>query len=145
MSVPKAGWKGAAYLGAQKIGAATAWSYDGENMEMIEVPEFESEDVLSIPGQIKGGNVTISGSCLIGDAGQVLLETKFADKSQITDLKLYISKVDNTYYTPDPAILMGDVPSHAIVSAVRAIGNDPSGVATFSATLKINGRLKRVP
>lgn len=143
----KAGYKGAAYIGAQKIGGATTWAYDGETRNMQDVDEFEDEDVLAIPLQIVGGNVTLSGNCLIADAGQVLLETKFADKSEITDLKLYTSKTDNQYFTPDPAITMGvdNTPSHAVVTAVRAVGDDKSGVATFSVTLKINGRLKRVP
>lgn len=147
MASPKAGWKGAVYIGAQKIGGSTTWAYDGETRNMQDIDEFEDEDINSLPLQIVGGNVTISGNCLIADTGQVLLETKFADKSEITDLKLYTSKTDNQYLTPDPAITMGvdSTASHAIVTAVRAVGDDKSGVATFSVTLKINGRLKRVP
>lgn len=144
MTAPKAGYKGAVYIGAQKVGGSTNWSYSGETRNMQDVDEFEEEDILSMPLQITGGEITIAGNCLMGDAGQVLLETKFADKSEITDLKLYISKADNTYYTPDPAIFMGTTPSHCIVTSVRAVGDDKSGVGSFSATLKVNGRLKRV-
>lgn len=144
MSAPKAGYKGAVYVGAQKIGGSTNWTYDGETRNMQDIDEFEDEDVNSLPLQITGGNVVITGNLKMGDAGQVLLETNFASGVSITDLKLYVSKTDNTYFTPDSAILMNSVPSHAIVTAVRAVGDEKSGIGTFSATLKINGRLKRV-
>ncbi len=146
MTAPKAGYKGGVYIGAQKIGGSTTWAYDGETRQMQAIDEFEDEHIMALPMQIIGGNVTISGNLKMGDAGQVLLETRLADGAQITDLKLYVDKAANKYYTPDPAVLMtGDnVPSHAIVITAKAIGDDKSGIATFSATLTINGALKRV-
>lgn len=146
MAAPKAGYKGDVCIGAQKIGGSTTWSYDGETRQMQPIDEFEDEHIMEIPTQIVGGNVTITGNLKMGDAGQVLLETRLADGAQITDLKLYIDKAANKYYTPDPTVLMtGDnVPSHAIVTTAKAIGDDKSGIGTFSATLKINGALKQV-
>lgn len=146
MGVPKAGYKGAVYLDTTKIGGATTWAYDGETRNMQDVDEFEDQHIMSLPLQIVGGNVTITGNCLMGDAGQVLLESRLADGAQIADLKLYLDKVANTYFTLDPAVTMtaDSIPSHAIVTTAKVIGDDKSGVATFSATLKINGALKRV-
>lgn len=146
MTAPKAGYKGAVYLGTTKIGGSVTWAYDGETRNMQDVDEFEDQHIMSLPLQIVGGSVTITGNCLMDDAGQALLETRLADGAQITDLKLYVDKALNTYFTPDPAITMtaDSIPSHAIVTTARAIGDDKSGVATFSATLKINGALKRV-
>ncbi len=146
MTAPKAGYKGAVYIGAQKIGGSTTWAYDGETRNMQDIDEFEDEHIMALPLQITGGNVTITGNLKMGDAGQVLLETKLADGSQITDLKLYVSKTDNTYFTPDPAVKLtvDDIPSHAIVTAAKAIGDDKSGIGNFSVTLRIMGALKRV-
>lgn len=149
MAAPKAGYKGAVYIGAQKVGGGTTWAYSGETRETQEIDEFEDEHVMAIPLQIKGGDVTISGNLLMGDAGQILLETKLADNTpagRITDLKLYVDKSANTYFTPDPAVLLtvDNIPSHAIVTAAKTWGADKSNVINFSATLKINGALKRV-
>lgn len=146
MTAPKAGYKGAVYIGAQKIGGSTTWSYDGETRNMQDIDEFEDEHIMAIPMQIAGGIVTISGNFLMADAGQVLLETRLADGAQITDLKLYTDKSTNNYFTPDPAVVLtvDDVPSHAIVTTARVIGDEKSGIGTFSATLRICGALKRV-
>jgi len=146
MPAPKAGWKGAVYIGAQKIGGATAWSFDGKSRQMQAIDEFEDEHIMEIPLQIIGGSVTITGQLKMGDAGQVLLESRLSDGAQITDLKLYVDKASNKYYTPDPAILMtvDNVPSHAIVTTAGVGGVDKNGIGTFSATLKINGELKIV-
>lgn len=144
MTAPKAGYKGAVYIGAQKIGGSTVWSYSGETRNMQDIDEFEDEDINSLPLQIMGGEVAISGNLKIGDAGQVALETAFGGKTSLTDLKLYVDKSTTSYFTPDAAVLMNGIPSHCIVTSVRAVGDDKSGIATFSVTLKVNGRLKRV-
>lgn len=146
MPAPKAGYKGAVYIGAQKIGGSTTWAYDGETRNMQDIDEFGDEHIMALPLQIVGGNVTITGNLKMGDAGQVLLETRLADAAQITDLKLYIDKVANTYFTPDPAVTLtvDNIPSHAIVTTAKAIGDDKSGIGNFSVTLRINGALKRV-
>ena len=150
MTAPKAGYKGAVYIGAQKIGGGTTWAYSGETRNMQDIDEFEDEHIMAIPMQISGGEVTITGNLLMGDAGQVLLESKLADGSptgRIEDLKLYVDKAANTYFTPDPAVTLtvDDIPSHAVVTAAKVIGDDKSGVGNFSATLRICGTLKRVP
>jgi len=146
MTAPKAGYKGAVYIGAQKIGGATIWGYDGETRNMQDIDEFEDEHVMALPMQIAGGNVTVTGNLKMGDAGQILLETRLADGAQITDLKLYVDKSLNKYFTPDPAILLtvDNIPSHAIVTQAKAIGDDKSGIGNFSCTLRICGALKRV-
>ena len=146
MTAPKAGYKGAVYIGAQKIGGSTTWAYSGETRNMQDIDEFEDEHIMALPMQIVGGEVTITGNLKMGDAGQILLETRLADAAQITDLKLYVDKASNKYFTPDPAVTLtvDAVPSHAIVTSAKAIGDDKSGIGNFSVTLRICGALKRV-
>ena len=146
MTAPKAGYKGGVYIGAQKIGGSTTWAYSGETRNMQDIDEFEDEHIMALPMQIVGGEVTITGNLKMGDAGQILLETRLADAAQITDLKLYVDKAGNKYFTPDPAVTLtvDAVPSHAIVTSAKTIGDDKSGIGNFSVTLRICGALKRV-
>lgn len=139
---PKAGYKGAIYFGTTKIGGGTTWAYGGNVRNMQAVDEFEEEVVVDLPLQIVGGEVTITGNYLIdNDAGQQLLATKFDSGEQITNLKLYLSKVDNYYLTPKAS---SSPASYATVTNYSAISHDKSGVGTFTATLKISGVLETI-
>jgi len=144
MTAPKAGYKGAVYIGAQKIGGGTSWGYSGETRNMADIDEFGDENIFQEPLQIAGGDVSISGHLKMADVGQILLETRLADAAEITDLKLYIDKTGNKYFTPDPAITSDGIASHCIVTAAKVVGDEKSGIGTFSATLHVNGTLKRV-
>jgi hypothetical protein len=138
MSSPKAGYKGAIYIGAVKIGGATTWSYSGETRNMQDIDEFEDEIVKQLPLQIVGGDITVSGNYLVDtDAGQKLLKTDFDAATEITDIKLYTDKTNAIYMTPKAG-------SHVIVTNVNNVGDDKSGVGTFSATLHVNGELEQV-
>lgn len=137
MGVKKAGYKGKVEVNGTKIGGATSWNYAGDVRAMLPIDEFEDEMIKNIPGQIAGGEITITGSCLIhDDAGQQLLNTLFVAGTEITDIKLYISKVDNIYYKPDPASS-----SYVTVVNNRAVGTEVKGVANFTCTLHVSGVL----
>jgi len=139
---PKAGYKGAVYLGTVKIGGGTTWAYGGNVRNMQAVDEFEEDVIVDLPLQIVGGEVTITGNYLIdNDAGQQLLAEKFDSGAQVTDLKLYLSKVDNYYLTPKATSVP---PSYATVINYSAISHDKSGIGTFTATLKISGVLETI-
>lgn len=144
MTAPIAGYKGDIYIGAQKIGGGTAYSYNGETRNMGDIDSFGSEHVFQLPLQLVGGNVSINGHLKMGDAGQILLESYLKNATPITDLKLYINKAANTYWTPDASVMADGVASHCIITNAKSIGDERSGIATFSATLKVNGELKRV-
>jgi len=133
----KAGYKGAVYLGAVKVGGATTWSYSGETRKMQDIDEFEDSIVKQLPLQIVGGDISISGNYLVdSDAGQKLLKTDFDAATEITDIKLYTDKTNNIYMTPKAG-------SSCVVTTVNNVGNDRSGVGTFSATLHVNGELEQ--
>lgn len=134
----KAGYKGAVYIGAQKIGGSTTWTYTGETRNMQDIDEFEEENVVQLPLQIVGGDITIMGNYLLDiDAGQKLLKTDFDSATKITDIKLYTDKVVGTIFlTPKAG-------SHCIVTNVNNVGDDKSGVGTFSCTLHVNGMLEQ--
>ena len=137
MSTPRAGYKGAVYLGAVKVGGSTTWSYSGESRNMQDIDEFEDSIVKQLPLQIVGGEVSINGNYLVdSDAGQKLLKTRFDAATEVTDIKLYTDKTNNIYLTPKAG-------SHCIVTNVNSVGNDKSGIGTFSATLKVNGELEQ--
>ena len=142
MTAPKAGYKGAVYIGALKVGGSTTWAYSGSVRNMQPTDEFEDEIVADIPLQIVGGEVTITGSYLLdSDAGQQLLKANFKSGVQITDLRLYTSKADAIYLMPDETTIPA---SYATVTNADNVGDDKSGVGTFTATLKISGELKQV-
>jgi len=141
MTVPKAGYKGDVYIGAQKIAAAT-WMHAGGERQMSPVDELGDEIITDVPLQIRGGIITITGHYkLDSDAGQQLLATKFAGGDQITDLKLYTDKDNNIYLTPDDTTTPA---SYATVTNCRNVGDDKSGIGTISITMLMSGVLKQV-
>jgi len=143
MAVPKAGYKGAVYIGSVKVGGATTWGYSGSTRNMHAGDQFEDEIIPFVPLQIEGGEITITGNYLMAsDDGQKLLAARFADAAEITNLLLYISKTDDHYKTPDDSTSPA---SYVTVTNYDNIGDDKSGVGTFTATLKVSGVLKPMP
>ena len=141
MTVPKAGYKGDVYIGAVKIAAAT-WTSTGGERQMQAVDELGDEVITDLPLQIRGGTITITGNYKIDtDVGQKLLATRFAAGTQITDLKLYVDQTGGVYLTPDETTTPA---SFATVTNCRNVGDDKSGIGTFSATLLMSGVLKQV-
>lgn len=138
----KAGYKGAVYIGAVKIGGTTTWNYSGSTRNMQAIDQFQDEVITHLPLQIEGGDITITGNYLMHeDAGQQLLRTNFESGAEITDVKLYTSKADNIYLTSDGASTPS---SYVTVVNYDNVGDDKSGVGTFTCTLKVSGRLKPV-
>ena len=141
MTVPKAGYKAAFYVDDVQVSGLTNWTYPGETVNMLPVDQFEDTDIEEIPGQMVGGVITISGSYLVdSDEGQKLLETYKNARTKVTDIKLYTDK-NATIYLKLCATGLNGGASHAIVTNCNNTGVDSSGVGTFSATLKVNGRL----
>ena len=138
----KAGYKGRVKIGAVVVGGAITWNNSGGTREMLPDDEFGDEIKTHIPGQIEGGEITISGNYLIDeDAGQQLLKTRFDAGTQITDIELYISETDSFYLTPDS----GTTPaSYVTCTNYDAVGNDKSGTGTFTATFKVSGKMTPV-
>ena len=138
----KAGYKGAVYIGAVKIAGSTTWNYSGAVREMLEDTEFLDEHKTHIPGQIDGGEISITGNYLMSeDAGQQLLKTRFDAGTQITDVKLYLSYTDSEYLTPDDTTTPA---SFATITNYDAVGDDKFGVGTFTCTMKVSGKMKPV-
>lgn len=136
---PKAGYKGAIYIGAVKIAGSATWTYSGSVRAMHPTDEFGDEIVTDIPLQITGGEITITGNYLMSqDAGQQLLKTRFDSGDQITDLKLFISEADDIYNTPDNTTTP---PSFVTVTNYDNVSHDKSGVGTFTCTMKVSGKL----
>jgi len=143
MTVPKAGYKGDVYIGATKIAAAT-WTSTGGERQMQAVDELGDEVITDLPLQIRGGTITITGNYKMDtDVGQKLLATRFAAGTQITDLKLYTDQVSGVYLMPDPDFNAGGVASFATVTNCRNVGDDKSGIGTFTATLLLSGVMKQ--
>lgn len=139
---PKAGYKGKVKIGAVTIAGSATWSYSGSVREMLPTDEFGDEIVTEIPGQITGGEVTITGNYLMSqDAGQQLLKTRFDAGTAMTDLYLYISETDSIYMMPDDTTTPA---SYATITNYDNVGHDKSGVGTFTCTVKISGKLKPV-
>jgi len=134
----KAGYKGAVYIGSTKIGGSTTWAYTGETRNMQDIDEFGEEIVKQLPLQIVGGDITITGHYLVhSDAGQKLLKTDFDAATEITDIRLSVDKNNGVWMTPKAG-------SHVIVTNANNIGDDKSGVGSFSATLHVNGELEQI-
>ncbi len=134
----KAGYKGAVYFGATKVSGLATWTYGGETRNMQDIDEFEDEIVKQLPLQMVGGDITISGNYLLdSDAGQKLLKTYLDSAGEITDIKLYTDKDSGIY-------MQVKAGSHVIVTNANNVGDDKSGVGTFSATLHVNGTLEQV-
>lgn len=138
----KAGYKGAVYIGAVKIAGMATWGYSGTTLAMLPDDEFLDEHITHIAGQFDGGDITITGNYLMSeDAGQQLLKTKFDARAQITDVMLYLSHTDSEYLTPDDTTIPA---SFATITNYDAVGNDKSGVGTFTCTMKVSGKMKPV-
>jgi len=139
---PKAGYKGDIYIGSVKIAGGATWTYGGSVRAMLPCDEFGDEIVTEIPGQITGGEITITGNYLMDtDAGQQLLKTRFDSGDQITDIKLYISYADGIYHMPDDTTTPA---SYVTVTNYDNITHDKSGTGTFTCTMKVSGKLKPV-
>jgi len=137
MSNIKAGYKGRVYLGTVKVSGMAAWTYSGETRNMADIDEFGDEIIMQLPLQIVGGDIAINGHYLVdSDAGQKLLRTYFKAATPIADIKLFTDYTNNIYMTPAAG-------SHVIVTNVNNVGDDKSGVGTFSATLHVNGELQQ--
>lgn len=137
MTVPKAGYKGAVYIGTTKIGGSTTWTYSGETRNMQDIDEFEDEIVKQVPLQIVGGDIVITGNYLLDtDVGQKLLKTDFDAKTEIDNIRLSTDKSNSIWMTPKAG-------SHCIVTNVNNLGSDKSGVGTFTCTLHVNGELEQ--
>ena len=138
MPTPKAGWRGAVYFGATKVSGLATWTYGGETRNMQDIDEFEDETVKQLPLQMVGGDISISGNYLLdSDAGQKLFKTYLDSGGAITDIKLYTDKDSGIYMQPKAG-------SHVIVTNANNVGDDKSGVGTFTATLHVNGTLEQV-
>jgi len=70
-----------------------------------------------------------------------LLKTLFDSGDQITNAKLYTSKVDDHYMTPDDSTTPA---SYVSVTNYDNVSDDKSGTATFTCTMKVSGKLKPV-
>lgn len=139
---PKAGYKGKVKIGAVVIAGSATWAYGGSVRTMLPTDEFGDEIVTEIPAQITGGEITITGNYLMDtDEGQQLLKTRFDSGDQITDIKLYISETDGIYHTPDDTTTPA---SYVTVTNYDNLSHDKSGVGTFTATLKVSGKMKPV-
>lgn len=140
---PKAGYKGAIYIGAVKISGSATWTYSGSVRAMHPTDEFGDEIVTEIPLQITGGEITITGNYLIDtDAGQQLLKTYFDSGDPIDDIKLYISYADAIYHKPDNTT---DPASYVTVTNYDNLSHDKSGVGTFTCTMKVSGKMLPQP
>lgn len=138
----KAGYKGKVKIGATTIGGATTWSYGGSARVMLEDTEFGDEHLTHIPGQIEGGEITISGNYLMfEDTGQQLLKTYFDSGDPITTIALYIDESGSVYMTPDDTTTPA---SYATITNYDNVDNDRSGVGTFTCTMKVSGKLKPI-
>jgi len=138
MSNVKAGYKGRVYLGTVKVGGIVTWTYSGETRNMQDIDEFGDEIIMQLPLQIVGGDIAINGHYLVdSDAGQKLLKTYFDAATLIGDIKLYTDYSNTVYMAPSAG-------SHVIVTNVNNVGDDKSGIGTFSATLHVNGDLEQV-
>lgn len=138
----KAGYKGAVYIGDVKIAGMATWGYSGTTLAMLPDDEFLDEHITHIAGQFDGGDITITGNYLMSeDAGQRLLKTKFDERAQITDVMLYLSYSEDQYMIPDNTTTPA---SFATITNYDAVGNDKSGVGTFTCTMKVSGKMKPV-
>ena len=109
---------------------------------MQPIDELGDEIITDLPLQIRGGTITITGHYKLDtDVGQKLLATRFASGAQITDLKLYTDQSGGIYLTPDDSTTPA---SYATVTNCRSVGDDKSGIGTFTATLLMSGTLKQV-
>ena len=137
MSNIKAGYKGAVYIGATKVSGIGTWAYSGETRNMGDIDEFEDEIIKQLPLQIVGGDITMSGHYrLDSDVGQKLLKTYFDAATEISNIRLYTDKSNTIYLTPKAG-------SHAIVTNVNNVGDEKSGIGTYSATLHVNGEMQQ--
>ena len=134
-----AGYKGKVKIGAVSIGGVVTWSHSGDTRNMYAKDEFGDEVITHIPLQIEGGDITMTGNYLMDeDTGQQLLKTRFDAGTQITDIALYLNVTDGHYLTPDNTTTPA---SYATVTSYNAVGNDKSGVGTFTCTLKVSGKM----
>ena len=138
----KAGYKGKVKIGATTIGGSTTWSYSGATRGMLEDTEFGDEHKTFIPGQIEGGEITISGNYLMDeDTGQQLLKTKFDSGDPVTNIALYLSETDVFYMTPDSTTTPA---SYVTITNYDNVNNDKSGTGSFTCTMKVSGKLEPI-
>lgn len=139
MTAPKAGYKGAVWIDDKKIAGSATWTYSGETRNMQDADEFEDEFIKQVPLQIVGGDITITGNYLLdSDDGQQLLKTNFNSAKEISDIKLYTDKSNG-----NNIFMKLTATSRAIVTNVNNVGDDKSGIGTFSCTIHVNGELEQ--
>ena len=131
----KAGYKGAVYIGSVKIGGINNWTYSGETRLMEDVDEFGDEDIVQLPTQKHGGDISISGHYrLDSDAGQKLLKTLFDAATLIGNIRLFTDYTNSIYLAPAAG-------SHVVCTNVNNVADEKSSVGTYAATFHVNGSM----
>lgn len=133
----KAGYKGRVYIGTVKIGGIVSWTYGGETRMMVDADEFGDEDVVQLPTQKFGGEINISGHYrLDSDEGQKLIKTLFDAATLIGNIRLFTDYSNSIYLAPSAG-------SHVVCTNCTNVGDEKSGIGTYSATFKVNGSMSQ--
>jgi hypothetical protein len=132
--------KGIPGAGTIVLGVAD-WDYSGDALEIIEGPvTFDGTHIEKFESVFKGGDITVNGQTIIGDAGLGLITTAFNAKTHLTDLRLYLN--GTKYLTPDDTTTPA---SYVLITqSPNAVKNDAAGTVSFSFKGTVSGKMTLV-
>jgi len=138
------GYKGKVVKGSTIILGMAEWSYSGETANMEAMNRFGDQYIRQENTTLEGGEITVSGDFVVGDAGLALIQAAFDAGTHLTDLYLYINAVD--YFAPDPTTVLEDSTVEAsyitITKPPTAVTQGASGIARVEFSAKVSGALK---
>lgn len=146
MTTSKVGKDCKVALGADTILGIGNWSQDGKTIAEIDDTEFGDQSTKYCFGIQDGGTISFAGNLKPDDDdGQNTLIEAFDQRTELTDLRLYID--ETSYYVPcqtsgylNPSKTTGanTVVSNVVIQS-QPISVDKGALATISFTARVNG------
>ena len=132
----RAGRNASVKLGSATVSQMGNWTMDGYVVDLIDCTSFGDQDKVFDLGFGDAGTMTFQGNYDPDDTtGQNALTLAGGSKSHLTNLFLYIDSVSCWC-----ANLTADSSAYAILTKVRNVTMDATGVGKVSFTAKLSGK-----
>jgi hypothetical protein len=146
MSTSKMGYLGKVSIGAGHVLGIGNWSMDGKSIAELDDTEFGDQSTKYALGIQDGGTISFAGLYKPDDTtGQDVLIQAFDERTELTDLRLYIDETSyfspcstSGYLSPTKTTGANTVLSNAVITA-QPITLDKGALGTISFTARING------
>jgi len=140
-------------IDADKICGIGTWSLGANSYAEIDDTAFCDDDMKFKRGLRSASEISFSGNYKSDDtAGQDIIVAAFWDRTNMTDLRLYVGSASGaigySYYAPNDSLLAGGrlpagIPvSHIKIMSAQALSADKTGLTKIDFTGKVQGAMR---